>query len=55
MTIRAALAATALALTCLVTGAGSAAADDIDFGDSNVNILPIQMCMGNDCGFPTAD
>ncbi|MGW2088284.1 hypothetical protein [Streptomyces sp. NPDC001880] len=53
MTIRAVLAATALALTCLVTGASSAAADDINFND--VDILPIQMCMGNDCGSPTAD
>lgn len=55
MTVRAALAASALALVCLVTGAGNAAADDGDWYTHNVDVLNIQMCQGNDCGFPTAD
>ncbi|MER0240621.1 hypothetical protein AAHZ94_06680 [Streptomyces sp. HSW2009] len=53
MKLRAALATAALTLTCLVAGAGSAAADD--WYNHSVDIMPIQMCMGSDCGFPTAD
>ncbi|MFD7529889.1 hypothetical protein ACFV8E_20230 [Streptomyces sp. NPDC059849] len=53
MTIRAVLATAALALACLVTGAGTAAADD--WYNHTVDIMPIQMCMGDNCGFPTAD
>ncbi|MFE7567956.1 hypothetical protein ACFU76_13470 [Streptomyces sp. NPDC057539] len=53
MTIRAALASAALALACLVTGAGSAAADD--WYNHTVDTMPIQKCVGSDCGFPTAD
>ncbi|MFC9427710.1 hypothetical protein [Streptomyces sp. NPDC056987] len=52
MSIRAALATAVLALACLASGAGSAAADD--WYNHTVDIMPIQMCMGSDCGFPTA-